>query len=314
MCPGVQWYLDTEMLGDVLHKAKTKWNKPGLAVDYMPPEQTYSLFVNKISDSKSAVVLDAENYGRNVYAEETEYFLSELAPDYEFLEQMIDYYNKAEILMPSPIDYIQRNGGIPDGVKGTNLLDSLTNVSDIVESSGPIARYFSGYHVRGDDIITYWDTRVGKENIIKIDQNSRRRINPDKSDIRSDTAWFAKLYLDPALAGWTKPAFLVLNSLTYKERESHSITASKEYSAIAAVSILNSLEHHPFGNQVAKRYWRPDVDKYPITELDDDGLEEAMRAYQSSHSWQVEEGILESDPRKALDGLRGSWAAQQAVA
>jgi hypothetical protein len=300
------------MLYSSIQNAIKIWNKPHMSVDYMDPSNTYANFVDMAPKVKSIVVLDATGFEYDVNRGENAYYISELAPTFEFSEQMIDYYNTAEVVMPDEqggIQFIEKDGGMPSGVVGTNLLESMMNAEDIIRSSGPINRFFEGYHVRGDDIITYWDTRLEKSNIEKLASNSLRSINPDKSDVRTDSAWFAKLYLDTHLSGWTKPVFLVLNSLIFKERESDPITSTKYYTSIASTSILNSLEHHPFGSEVVQAYWK-DVDKYSLHDLDDAGLETAATKYIQSHNWQAEHGIISDDPRQFVKEIRSSWAAE----
>jgi hypothetical protein len=308
MIPGSTWVLEREAWPDVLRRAKEHWNKPGSAVDHMPPEQTWKLFCMKAAESQSISVIDSTLYDTTVHANENEASVELFIPGYEFKDLLKEYYNKAEILMPKG-EMIERNGGMSSGRTDTNFTDSWTNIADLIQSAGPILRYFVGYHVRGDDIILFWSTQVRKQNIEGISRRSRRTINPDKSDIRSSTAWFAKLYLDPGLQGWCKPGFLVANSLSFKERESDAITSSKEYAAIAATNILSSMEHHPWGDEFRSQYWRR-CDKYPITSFGREELVDAMKAYQSSHSWQVEHGILPEDPAEAVDKLRASWAAE----
>jgi hypothetical protein len=308
MIPGSTWVLEREAWPDVLRRAKEHWNKPGFAVDYMPPEQTWKHFCVKAAESQSISVIDSTLYDTTVHANENDASVELFIPQYEFKDLLKEYYNYAEILMPKG-EMIERNGGMSSGRTDTNFTDSWTNVADLVQSAGPILRYLVGYHVRGDDIILFWNTQIRKTNITGISRESRRSINPDKSDIRTNSAWFAKLYLDPDLSGWTKPGFLVLNSLSYKERESDAITSSKEYAAIAATSILSSMEHHPWGDKLRNAYWKR-CDKYPIQSFGRQELLPAMRAYQSSHSWMVEQGILQKDPAEAADTLRRSWASE----
>jgi hypothetical protein len=273
----------------------------------MPPEDTWKLFCMMAAESQSITVIDSTLYDTTVHANENEASVELFVGNYEFKELLKEYYNYAEILVPS--GHIERKGGMLSGRTDTNFTDSWTNVADLIQSVGPILRYFVGYHVRGDDIILYWNTQVRKDNIKALSTKSRRTINPDKSDIRQDTAWFAKLYLDPGLDGWTKPGFLVCNSLMYKERESDAISSSKEYAAIAATSILSSMEYHPWGDEFRNIYWKR-CDKYPIRDFGRRELIPAMEAYQSAHSWQVEHGILPQDPGEAVDKLRASWAAE----
>jgi hypothetical protein len=308
MVPMSTWVLEREAWSDALARAKEHWHKPGFAVDYMPPESTWNMFCEMANKSQSIVVVDASAFDTCVRAEENAYLVDSLIPDYEYSELLKQYYNTAEILTPDGL--IERNGGMLSGVLPTNLGDSIFNVADLATSFGPLARYLIGYHVRGDDIILYFDTAIRQQNISAMGRQSFRTINPDKSDIRTNSAWFAKLYLDPDLHGYTKPIFLVLNSLMFKERESDAITSSKYYASIAATSIIASLEHHPWGDEVRQEYWAS-ADKYPIRSLERSGLTEAMSAYQSSHSWMVEHGILDSDASRAVENLRSSWAAEE---
>jgi hypothetical protein len=308
MIPGSTWVLEREAWPDVLQKAKAHWNKPGAAVDHMPPEQTWKCFVEMAAASQSISVIDSTLYDTTVHANENDASVELFIPSYEFKDLLKSYYNTAEILMPKG-EMIERNGGMSSGRTDTNFTDSWTNIADLVQSARAIVRYLVGYHVRGDDIILFWDTQVRQDNIKALSNQSRRTINPDKSDIRTSSAWFAKLYLDPDLDGWTKPGFLVCNSLMYKERESDAITSSKEYAAIAATSILSSMEYHPWGDKFRNTYWKR-CDKYPIQSFGTEELIPAMEAYQSSHSWQVEHGILPEDPWQAVETLRRSWAAE----
>jgi hypothetical protein len=308
MIPISTWVLERECWPYVIARAKADWNKPEAAVNYFPPEQTWKQFGDLAARGQTAVVLDATLYDTTVHANENEASAMYFIPDYEHRDLLVEYMNKAEILMPQG-EMIERNGGKTSGGTDTNFTDSWTNIGDIVQSLGPILRYLVGYIVNGDDIILVFSTVVRKENISRLSRESRRNINPDKSDIKTDTAWFSKLYLDDRLDGPTKPLFLIANSLSFKERESDPITSSKEYVAIASTSILAPLEYHPFGDEFRSIYWKR-CDKYHIQSFGRQELIPAMKRYLSSNSWKVEHGILPEDPGKAVDAIRQSWAAE----
>jgi hypothetical protein len=316
--PGDVWYLDTKVIGDAIDNVKRSKGKVNdrVFVDYVDQATLYQRFLEFQAHSKSIVVLDAHAYDHDVTSGEQQTYISELGanyPEQDTVSFLSDWYNKAEFTMPTDdgtgIVYISKDGGMPSGTKGTNLIDSISNVNDIIESLGPLASHVIGIIVLGDDIIVFFNSVVDTTGINKMASNSRRVINADKSDVFPDTAWFAKVYLDPDLPGWTKPVFLVLNSLTFKERESESIAASKYYGAIAATSILNSLENHPFGTQIVEYYWKR-IDKYPIAGFTDKELAPAAEHYLKSHSWAVEHGQYPDSSREFVRTLKNSWAAK----
>lgn len=312
MVPITTWLLEIQMLDSAIANAKANWiSTDRTTVHYTDLNTAFQWICDKISQCQSVVMLDASNYDMSVYQEEISGSLRLLAPEYEHIEVLIEYYNTAPIL--APIGYILRKGGILSGTVGTNILDSITNILDIVRACELIglARYIIGIRVNGDDIVVFLSTQARSKNINDIDKGSKRTISEAKSSITTSSAWFSKIYFDPGLPGPTKPVHLVVNSLAFKERESDAVTSSKEYAAIAATQILGYLEHHPWGTIIRDEYWRK-CDKYPISGFDanDPQVREVAGAYLSRHNWAVETGQLPSDPVAYFKELQSSWAAE----
>jgi hypothetical protein len=275
-------------------------------VAFTPPERWWQLVADKSPEVVSWVVLDAKDFNKHVWPGELTAFVEATIPDYEFKAIIENLYRKVEILTWK--GYVQKDGGNPSGVRNTNPINSVCNVDDIVRAFGRLAIFIVVIIVNGDDILIGFKTLITKNNIGAMARYSRRIFNKDKSDILSSGAEFSKRILDPRLPGPTSAIARVANSHIHSERQSDAITSSKQYTAIAAASIIDPLKYHPLGDEYRKLYYS--IDKYSVTDFGSAELLPYARAYLSRNSWKSEHGQITGDPKQFISTLKSSWAAQ----
>lgn len=256
-----------------------------IRVFYCTPEELHKYL---FADSWAyAVVLDAKQFDASVTAWEIDDFLRYLAADYVAIDHVIDHAVRAPLQMPNGV--LRRYGGLASGKVFTNLLDGAVNFRDIHTSFDFISRYIGKYFVNGDDIGFLADTIVTEDNVTKASKISARTLEPDKCWYSNDDIWFSKIYMRESY--FCKPAYLVLHSCIYRERDPLEGVLGKGYLAIATAQKCEWLKDHPKGERIVKLIKAQD--KYPIESLDDSIVKPALEVYRKANSYLEESGQLD---------------------
>jgi hypothetical protein len=130
---------------------------------YIEPSKILEWQKNFIGVVTTWLNVDAEKYDQSVQPSETEKAADYFYPDYEFKDLLVEYSNKADLVMPDEI--ISRNGGMPSGKKTTNLEDGFDNINDLLEALDKMGlyKYVVCILVNGDDITIGLSTKLTQE-------------------------------------------------------------------------------------------------------------------------------------------------------
>jgi hypothetical protein len=306
MCPCHMFLLQIEGYSDAIRNAQANWTQHAFSSPfYFDLATLKSKFDGWEADSNELVVLDATAFDASVHREEVEQLVRHNAGSYEFVDLLVDYERRAEVLTPE--GYVERDGGKSSGDVDTNLLDGQANVWDIVSvfERLKLLRYLEHILVNGDDVILFLSTKLTDNNLLKIGKHSLRSINADKSDRRQRTSWFSKLYLDPELDRPTKPLNLVCNSLSFQERFSDPARSGRASQALSATMILSYAEGHPLFDEFVREFKR--YEKYPLSSLPDEQVVEAAELWLADHGWAVDVGQVPSSAKEFANSLRKKW-------
>jgi hypothetical protein len=311
MVPISTWIMELEMARSTIDATVAKCKEKDVPSDfsffYCDKDTLYEKFAARETQASCVVVMDSTQYDSTVQATEIQTIYKSLWPEYSHTQLLADYACEASIVMPS--GDVERRGGIPSGSVTTNFVDGITNVADLQEAyeRAGLWKWLTSVIVNGDDIILFFSTRIRKDNVEKVSRYSRRELNPDKSDIKPNTAWFSKQYLDPTLEGPCTVGFRVLNSLMFKEHQRNPITGAREYVAIATSQQIEDMKHHPEGEYFSRLVKAED--KYPVESFTDDELREAAEEYLKDHRYEVEHGQLPDSVPDFIAKVKSSFYA-----
>lgn len=281
MVPTHMWLLQSEAFDSAINNTIEACSvKDEILVIYIDPRKIREWMDNFQSSVSCWLNLDAEKFDQSVTASENERTVNVFAPDYEFKDLLIEYANRADIILPDLI--ISRNGGKSSGEKTTNLDDGYDNCQDILECLDKmrLLQYVVCILVNGDDITIGLSTKFTEKNLLKLSELSRRNINPEKS-IVSQYIWNSKWYIDENIQ--TRPIFRVLNSLMFSERRKESIYGSKEMIEIINSQILEAVIEHPLGDYLIKEV--ASASKYHISTMSDEQIGEAVDYFVEDQAW-----------------------------
>ena len=283
--PIAEWLIECEMYDSAITLTikENGGNKHELKLFYCEPSEIHSWVKEWEAVVNHWVSLDATSYDSSVRKSELETGIHYFGHDYQFVDVVVGYTVGAQLVLPE--GDLTREGGMPSGSKGTNLLDGFTNIVDILECLERlgIRKYLKCCLINGDDITLGFATRITNSNLDKLNRYSRREINSDKSVI-GEYVWNSKWYMDEQIM--TRPIFRVINSAMFKEHQTNPITGSKEYVAIALAQQLLDIEMHPESEVVLGAFAK--ADKYPISKFNDAELIPYAQAWLDDHNWAAE--------------------------
>jgi hypothetical protein len=284
MTPEHIWVLECEAADSAIDNTISESQKldAQIQVRYVDRKSIHTWMLKYAGQVTEWVNLDATKYDNDVQVCELAYAWKTIAPNYEFRDLIAQYGSTCAVLTPEGL--ITRLGGICSGSKGTNWIDGFTNVHDIIDVLVHLNlfRFVVCILVNGDDITIGFSTKLTKDNIVKIDNLSRRTLNPDKCIKWPDAIWNSKDYI--CVKFITRPVFRALNSLIFKERESNAIVGSSVYVAIARTQILSDVEEHPIGDQFAKLVAK--YEEFSIHQaVDDPRWNDALDYYIDTHDY-----------------------------
>lgn len=289
MIPTHMWILQSEAFDSAItNTINSVSTKHEILVLYIDPLMIREWMNNFNSEVRCWLNVDSEKFDQGVTPSENKQTVNIFAPEYEFKELLVEYSNRADIILPSEI--ILRNGGKSSGEKTTNLDDGYDNIQDLLEvlDKMHLIQYVVCILVNGDDITIGLSTQFTEKNLIKLSELSRRTINPDKS-IVSNHIWNSKWYVDEDIQ--TRPVFRVLNSLMYSERRKESIYGSKEMIEIINSMILKDVEQHPIGPDLIRMV--ASASKIHISTMSDEQIAEAVEYFIEDQSWRQIDSVSE---------------------
>jgi hypothetical protein len=279
------WVLECEALDDSITKTieQAQTLSKRFQQFYFDARAQLKEWMNKYSDRVTCwVYLDATRFDKDVQSSEISACWTYLAPQYPYLELLIEVGSHGEILMPEGV--VARKGGMPSGSKVTNMGDSIANVFDNLEilKRMRLDKYLECLLVNGDDITLGFSTRITKSNLEKWANYSRRDVSSEKSIMFDDALVNSKWYCDGTIL--TRSIFRAINSLAFKEREASALTANAIYVAIARHQILLDVEEHPLYEVLAKNLAK--YEEYTLGQaMDDPRWSETLEYYIGAHDY-----------------------------
>jgi hypothetical protein len=279
------WQMEAEALDDSITKTinESVSLNHRIQVFYFDARALLKEWMNKYSDRVTHwVYLDAKNFDRDVQSKEIGACWTYLAPDYPWLDLMIECSAHGSIIMPEGI--VNRNGGMPSGSKVTNMGDGISNVFDNLECLKVLRldKYLECILVNGDDISFGFSTRITNDNMLKWANLTRRTVSPEKSILFDDALVNSKWYCNGSIL--TRSIFRAINSLAFKEREASALSANAVYVAIARHQILLDVEEHPCYEVLAKELAK--YEEYTLADaMEDPRWSETVEYFIGTHDY-----------------------------